>query len=207
MLTQRAALEHRAQHTTEMIRAIDAALAVIDGANDAAIVEEVCDAPRSGESFSEQEGTTVDMKKIFNGFDPDKYADEVKQRWGDADPRGTKSYTEADWKRCMDEQGAVYADAVAAMKSGKAPSDPAAMDIAERHRQSIDRWFYPCSTGGIAGSRTCTKPISASRRTSTSMARRVSRRSCRPRSARTRSAPETDRRPRPRALTRLSTGA
>ncbi len=144
--TQRAALEHRAQHTAEMIRAIDAAIAIIDGASDAAIVEEVCDAPRSGASFSEQEGTTVDMKKIFNGFDPDKYADEVKQRWGDADPRGAKSYTEADWKRCMEEQGAVYADAAAAMKSGKAPSDPAAMDIAERHRQAIDRWFYPCSS-------------------------------------------------------------
>jgi len=151
LLTQRAALERRAQHTTEMIRAIDAAVGVIDGANDAAIIEEVCDAPRSGEPFNEQEGTTVDMKKIFNGFDPDKYAAEVKQRWGDADPRGAKAYTEADWKRCMEEQGAVYADAVAAMKSGKAPNDPAAMDIAERHRQAIDRWFYPCSSASHCG--------------------------------------------------------
>jgi hypothetical protein len=31
------------------------------------------------------------------------------------------------------------------MKSGKGPGDAAAMDVAERHRLSIDRWFYPCS--------------------------------------------------------------
>ncbi|HEY5567478.1 MAG TPA: TipAS antibiotic-recognition domain-containing protein [Gammaproteobacteria bacterium] len=27
---------------------------------------------------------------------------------------------------------------------GKRPDDPADMDVAERHRLSIDRWFYPC---------------------------------------------------------------
>ena len=32
------------------------------------------------------------------------------------------------------------------MKAGKKPTDPAVMDIAERHRLSIDRWFYPCAT-------------------------------------------------------------
>jgi hypothetical protein len=31
--------------------------------------------------------------------------------------------------------------------SSKTPSDAAVMDIAERHRMSIDRWFYPCSHG------------------------------------------------------------
>jgi MerR family transcriptional regulator, thiopeptide resistance regulator len=147
---QRAALERRARHTAEMIRAIDAAIAIIDDVNDSAIVAEVCDAPRSGESPDEQEGTTVNMKKIFDGFDPDKYADETKQRWGHTDAykismRRTKTYTEADWKSIKEEQSAIYADAVAAMKSGKGPGDAAAMDVAERHRLSIDRWFYPCS--------------------------------------------------------------
>jgi DNA-binding transcriptional MerR regulator len=150
LLTQRAALERRTQHTAEMIHAIDAAIAMIDGAHDAEIVEQVCDAPSSGASFTEQEGTTVGMKKIFDGFDPDQYADEAKQRWGGTDAykvsmRRTKSYTEADWKRFKEEQSSIYADAVAAMRSGKGPDDPAAMDAAERHRLSIDRWFYPCS--------------------------------------------------------------
>jgi len=31
------------------------------------------------------------------------------------------------------------------LKAGKTPSDDDVMDIAERHRMSIDRWFYPCS--------------------------------------------------------------
>jgi MerR family transcriptional regulator, thiopeptide resistance regulator len=150
LLEQRAALERRARHTTEMIHAIDAAIAILAGVNDAAIVEEVCDAPRSGASFNEQEGATVDMKKIFDGFYPDKYADETKQRWGKTDAykismQRTKSYSEADWETFKQEQGAIYADAVAAMKSGKGPADAAAMDVAERHRLSIDRWFYPCS--------------------------------------------------------------
>jgi hypothetical protein len=39
----------------------------------------------------------------------------------------------------------VYHDAYAALKAGKQPSSAEAMDIAERHRLSIDRWFYPCS--------------------------------------------------------------
>jgi hypothetical protein len=123
---------------------------MVDGANDARIVELVCDAPRTGESFTDQEGTTVDMKKIFDGFDPDKHAAEAKERWGHTDAykvsmTRTRAYTEADWKKLKDEQGSIYSDAVAAMKAGNAPSDPAAMDVAERHRLSIDRWFYPCS--------------------------------------------------------------
>ena len=31
------------------------------------------------------------------------------------------------------------------MRAGKSPDDPAVMDIAERHRLSLDRWFYPCN--------------------------------------------------------------
>jgi hypothetical protein len=31
------------------------------------------------------------------------------------------------------------------MQTNMQPDDPAAMAVAERHRLSIDRWFYPCS--------------------------------------------------------------
>jgi hypothetical protein len=112
-----------------MIRAIDAALTLIDRAP--------------------EEKHVVDFKKIFDGFDPDRYTDEVKQRWGaeayEVSAQRTKNYTEADWIRMRDEQGAIYADAAAAMCAGKSPDDPAVMDIAERQRLSFDRWFYPCS--------------------------------------------------------------
>jgi DNA-binding transcriptional MerR regulator len=153
---QRDALRRRAQHTAEMIHAIDAAIAIIDAAHDRTIVELICDAPRSGESLTQLEGTTMDMKKIFDGFDPDKHAEEAKQRWGNTDSykdsvQRTQAYTQADWKRYKEEAGTIYADAAAAMQSGKSPGDPAAMDVAERHRLSIDRWFYPCSSAMHCG--------------------------------------------------------
>ena len=31
------------------------------------------------------------------------------------------------------------------------PTSPAAMDIAERHRLALDKWFYPCSKAMHAG--------------------------------------------------------
>ena len=37
------------------------------------------------------------------------------------------------------------------MRGGVDPASPAAMDIAERHRLSIDKWFYPCSRAMHAG--------------------------------------------------------
>ena len=45
----------------------------------------------------------------------------------------------------MAEQTAIYDHAYAALQAGKTPTDEAVMDIAERHRLSMDRWFYPCS--------------------------------------------------------------
>jgi DNA-binding transcriptional MerR regulator len=137
LLEQREALTRRAEQMSEMLHAIDAAIAVLDASLD--------------DDGNEREGTTMDYKKLFNGFDPSKYEDEVKQRWGNteaykASQKRAKSYSEEDWKRCMAEQGGVYADAIAALKAGKAPTDPDVMDVAERHRLAIDRWFYPCST-------------------------------------------------------------
>jgi hypothetical protein len=61
-------------------------------------------------------------------------------------PRSARSRTpRADWQRIKEEQAAIYAAAVAARNDGVRPDEPRAMDIAERHRLSFDRWFYPCS--------------------------------------------------------------
>ena len=92
----------------------------------------------------------MDMTKIFDGFDPAKYEEEAKQRWGNTDAykesmKRTKRYTKQDWETMKAEQSAIYKDAFSAMKAGKKASDASAMDIAERHRLSINRWFYPCS--------------------------------------------------------------
>ena len=90
------------------------------------------------------------MATLFEGFDPARYEEEARQRWGATDAfveseKRTKRYTPDDWKKLKAEQAAVYDAALGAMKSGKSATSVEAMDIAERHRLSIDRWFYPCS--------------------------------------------------------------
>jgi DNA-binding transcriptional MerR regulator len=137
LLAQRAELAARAARAADMIRAVDAALTVI-------------------EETEMNSSSTVDMKKIFAGFDPDDHAAEAERRWGgtqsyQATAQRTKHYTEADWIAIRDEQGAVYAAAFAALEAGIAAEDERALDIAERHRLSIDRWFYPCSHAMHAG--------------------------------------------------------
>ena len=118
---QRAELAARAERATDMIRAIDAALTAIE----------------------ENDMGKVDMKKIFDGFDPDQYADEVKQRWGDTDAykisaKRTKSYTEADWQKLKDEQAAIYADALAA-RDGRRAARRAARDGHRGAASPVDR--------------------------------------------------------------------
>ena len=128
LLAQKEQLRKRARQTEAMIRAVEAALMVLD----------------------DRKGGTMDMKEIFDGFDASKYEDEVQERWGNTDAykesmKRTKRYTKEDWKKIQAEQAAVYTDAVGVMKSGGKPGDQKSMDVAERHRLSIDRWFYPCS--------------------------------------------------------------
>lgn len=125
---QREQLQKRAQETGAMIRAIDAAIALLD---------------------NENSRDTMGMKQIFEGFDPAKYEQEVRQRWGttDAYKESTKrasGYGANEWSRINSEQAAIYGSAVTAMNAGKRPDDSEVMDIAERHRLLIDRWFYPC---------------------------------------------------------------
>ena len=126
---QRERLRERVQHTEAMIRAVDAALAGLD---------------------DNQEDVEMNMEDLFQGFDSSRYEDEARRRWGTSDAfveaeQRTRRYTPDDWKAVTVEQAAIYDDAYAALTAGKTPADEAVMDIAERHRLSIDRWFYPCS--------------------------------------------------------------
>ena len=126
---QKRQLQARARQTDAMIRAVDAALAMLEGG----------------------QGGTMDMQKLFDGFDPTAYEAESKERWGDTDPyresaKRTKRYGADDWRQIKEEQDAIYADAAQALQAGRTPDSAEAMDVAERHRRSIERWFYPCST-------------------------------------------------------------
>jgi DNA-binding transcriptional MerR regulator len=135
LLEQRELLRQRARQTEAMIKAVDAALVLLDG---------------------KDKGGDVDFKKLFDGFDPAKYEQEARERWGHTDAykesaRRTKGYTAEDWKAIKAEQAAIYNDAYAALKAGGKPTDADVMKIAERHRLSIDRWFYPCSAAMHCG--------------------------------------------------------
>lgn len=87
---------------------------------------------------------------MFEGFDPAKHEEEARSRWGHTaeyaeSQRRTKGYTKDDWTHTRAEADAITRDFAKAAEQGIAPTDVRAMDIAERHRQHIDRWFYPCS--------------------------------------------------------------
>lgn len=121
LVAQRAALERRAHHTADMIRAVDCALRALD-----------------------TEDPMDDPKPLFTGFE-----DEARARWGDTDAfresaKRTQRYTPDDWRALHAEQAAIYADLDAARTVGAPPGDPGPQAIVERHRASIDRWFYPC---------------------------------------------------------------
>jgi DNA-binding transcriptional MerR regulator len=129
LLDQRERLRDRARQAEAMIRAVDAALAEFDGSR------------KKGE---------MKMEDLFEGFNASQYDEEARRQWGKSEAfveseKRTRRYTRDDWEALKAEQASVYDDAYSALKAGKTPSDAAVMDIAERHRMSIDRWFYPCN--------------------------------------------------------------
>ncbi len=93
--------------------------------------------------------TKEEMFEVFDDFDPSEHEEEAKERWGHTDAykesaRRTKAYTKQDWERFKAESDEITAAVASLMDEGVPPSDPLAMDQAERHRLQIDRWFYPC---------------------------------------------------------------
>ena len=129
LLKQKERLTERARETEAMIRSIDVALAALDGRG------------KKGD---------MKMEDLFDGFNPSQYDEEVRNRWGKSDAfieseKRTKRYTPEEWGAIKAEQSAIYEAAYAALKAAQSPSEAAVMDIAERHRMSIDRWFYACS--------------------------------------------------------------
>ncbi|MEU5239959.1 MerR family transcriptional regulator [Streptomyces lydicus] len=110
----------------------------------AAAVEHAMEARKMGINLTPEE-----RFEVFGDHDPDRYEEESRRRWGDTEPyrrsqRKVSAYTKEDWLRIKAE-GAANTDAFAAlMDAGTAPSAPAAMDLAEEHRQQICRNFYDC---------------------------------------------------------------
>ncbi|MEO1247273.1 MAG: MerR family transcriptional regulator [Pseudomonadota bacterium] len=124
---QRALLLERLNETNDMIAAIDLTLNGLDG-------------PRRN----------IDFAAIFDGFHPEEYADETRERWGGTEAytqsaRRTKDYTEAQWREIKAELNGIWSDAAAVMQAATPPDSGPAIALAERHRQHVCRWFYDLS--------------------------------------------------------------
>lgn len=126
---QRQALADKVQEATAMLRSVDAAIAWLDSTDD--------------------EEKTMNMKALFDGFDPAHYEQEAKQRWGETEAyaesaRRMRKYSLDDKRQLKDEANKIFGEAATALRSNKEPTSRIATEIAERHRLYIDRWFYPC---------------------------------------------------------------
>ncbi len=93
--------------------------------------------------------TPEERFEVFGDFDPDKHADEAKERWGDSETyresmRRAGRYTKEDWLRITQEMQEWSARIVEIMDAGEPAEGPAAMELAEEHRQHISRWYYEC---------------------------------------------------------------
>ena len=107
-------------------------------------VEKAMEAEKMGISLTPEE-----RLEVFGSYDPEQYADEVTSRWGETEAyrqsmQRTRSYTKLDWLAIKDEAADINAGFAAAKAAGEAPGSGAAMEVAERHRQHISRWFYDC---------------------------------------------------------------
>lgn len=98
--------------------------------------------------MNDRPATTADLQQLFGGDFEESYAVEAEERWGDTDAwrqsqERTARMTREDWEGVKAEGDRLDADMVAAVRDGVAPTDPRAMDLAERHRRSIEV-FYDC---------------------------------------------------------------
>ena len=98
-------------------------------------------------------GISLTPEEQFEVFGTDKisedWAEEATRRWGDTEAwkqsqRRTAAYTKQDWLEIQAEATTINQELAAAMASAVPAGDPRAMDLAERHRQHISRWFYDC---------------------------------------------------------------
>jgi len=88
--------------------------------------------------------------EVFGDFVPEDHEAEARARWGsspafDESQRRAAQYSKDDWLQLKKEAGDIVEGLAAAMGAGVSADNVEAMDLAERHRQHITRWFYNCS--------------------------------------------------------------
>lgn len=97
---------------------------------------------------SMEEGTTLDEKTMFDGFDPSQYEEEARRRWGHTrayqESRARmKSYGPAELEAIGREQSAVLQE-IAAL-ADRSPDDAQVLAAVGRMHRLINERFYTCS--------------------------------------------------------------
>ncbi|MFJ6661109.1 MerR family transcriptional regulator [Streptomyces sp. NPDC091377] len=111
----------------------------------AAAVEHAMEAHDMGINLTPEE-----KFEVFGDFDPDRYEEEVRRRWGGTDAhresqRRAATFTKEDWKRLTEEFDAIHRRMADLMAAGTPADAEAAMAVAEEHRLFISAAHYPCS--------------------------------------------------------------
>lgn len=128
--SQRELLIRKATHLGAVITAVDAAIARFE----------------RGDSMERND----DLFSAWRDFRQEDYEQEVKERWGDSEAyreskARTARYTQKDWQALKQEGGEIFLRLAALLRAGTPPTASEAMEVAEAHRQHIERWFYRCS--------------------------------------------------------------
>lgn len=111
-----------------------------------AAIEKELEAGKMGIALTPEEQLEIFSTDKVSG----EWAAEAEQRWGGTgawtqSQRRATAYTKQDWLEIQAEADAINRGFAAAMTAGTSAADPRAMDLAERHRQHITRWFYDCT--------------------------------------------------------------
>lgn len=98
--------------------------------------------------MSNQKMTDAEMRELFGDGFEESYATEAEERWGSTDEwkqsqQRTANYTKADWEEVKAETDAVNDAFAEAMDAGEPATSDRAMEAAEKHRSSVER-FYDC---------------------------------------------------------------
>jgi MerR family transcriptional regulator, thiopeptide resistance regulator len=93
--------------------------------------------------------TPEERFEVFGHFRPEDHEAEAQRRWGGTDAyqesrRRVASYDKADWLRIRAEAATLNEDLAAAYQAGLPADGETVMELAERHRAHINRWFYTC---------------------------------------------------------------
>lgn len=100
--------------------------------------------------------TPEEKLRAFGDFDPDVFAEEAKERWGDTgayaeSARRTGSYTADDWQDVSAEAEKVNQGFLRLMAAGTPADSAEAAALVDAHRTHITKWFYECTPEIHAG--------------------------------------------------------